>query len=36
MQLTGPSALAIAVFAFVAGFAFALGTWLANKIVSRP
>jgi hypothetical protein len=29
------SYLALAVAAFVAGFAFALGTWLANRIVSR-
>jgi hypothetical protein len=35
MPWTGMSYLALAVAAFVAGFAFALGTWLANRIVSR-
>ncbi len=36
MTLSGMSVLAVAVFAFVAGFAFAFGSWLANRLVSRP
>ena len=36
MSLAGSSVVAVAVFAFVAGFAFALGSWVANRIVSRP
>ena len=35
MQLNGASVLAVFVFALVAGFGFALGSWLAGRLVSR-
>lgn len=36
MSLTGSSVVAVAVLALVAGFCWALGSWFANRIVSRP
>lgn len=36
MPLTGYSVLVVFVFALVAGFGFALGSWFANRLITRP